>query len=491
MATETMVKPVTEYEVVIGLEIHAELLTDAKVWCGCSTKFGAEPNTQVCPVCMGLPGTLPVLNREAVAYAIKAGLALNCSIAPEARFDRKHYFYPDLPKAYQITQNDHPLCRRGYVEFELGGETRRVGIHHIHLEEEAGKLMHAGDRLMEAEYSLIDYNRAGIPLIEIVTEPDIRSPEEARVFLENLKSILEYTRVSDCRMEQGSLRVDANISLRPKGSTKFGNKAEIKNLNSFRAVQRALEYEVRRQTEILQRGEEVAAETRHWDETKGVTVAMRTKDEEDDYRYSPEPDIPPFEVDPAWVERLRAQLPELPREKQQRFVEQYKLPAYDAGVLTADAKVADFFEACVAAYGKPKIVSNWLMGEFLRLLREDGAEVQDVPLTPEGLAELLTLVDRGVISGSIGKEVFEDMFRTGKSAAAIVKERGLEQISDEGELAAVVDQVIAENEDAAAKVRAGEMKTIGFLVGQVMQKTRGKANPKLVNELLRARLVQE
>lgn len=491
MAAEARTKATTEYEVVIGLEIHAELLTDAKVWCGCSTAFGAAPNTQVCPVCLGLPGSLPVLNRQAVAYAIKAGLALNCSIAPTARFDRKHYFYPDLPKAYQVTQDDVPLCGRGYVEFELNGETRRVGIHHIHLEEEAGKSMHAGDRLMDAEFSLIDYNRGGIPLIEIVTEPDIRSPEEARVFLESLKSILEYTQVSDCKMEQGSLRCDANISLRPKGSEQFGNKAEIKNLNSFRAVQRALEYEVRRQTELLERGEPVAAETRHWDEAKGVTVMMRTKDEEDDYRYMPEPDIPPLEIDPAWVDELRAELPELPRAKQRRFVEQYELPEYDAGVLTADAKVADFYEACVAAYGRPKVVSNWIMGEFLRLLREDGVEVTDVPLTPAGLAELLGLVDKGVISGSIAKEVFEEMFRSGKQAGAIVKERGLEQISDEGQLAAIVDQVIAEHQDAADNVRAGEMKAIGFLVGQVMQKTKGKANPKLVNELLRARLVPQ
>ncbi|MFO7266319.1 MAG: Asp-tRNA(Asn)/Glu-tRNA(Gln) amidotransferase subunit GatB [Limnochordales bacterium] len=491
MSVEAAVKPTTEYEVIIGLEIHAELLTDAKVFCGCSTKFGAEPNTQICPVCLGLPGTLPVLNRKAVEYAIKAGLALNCEIAPMARFDRKHYFYPDLPKAYQITQYAEPLCRHGYVEFELNGETRRVRIRHIHLEEEAGKLQHAGDRLMEAEYSLVDYNRGGIPLIEIVTEPDIRSPEEARVFLETLRSILRYAGVSDCKMEEGSLRCDANISLRPKGSTTFGNKAEVKNLNSFRAVQRALEYEVRRQAELLDRGEQPAAETRHWDEARGVTVAMRSKGEEDDYLYMPEPDIPWLKVDREWVERLRAELPELPRAKMQRFMTQYGLPAYDSGVLTAEPAIADFFEACVAVYNKPKTVSNWIMVEFLRLLREDGREVSEVALTPQGLAELLGLIDKGVISGTIAKEVFEEMFRTGKSAAAIVRERGLEQISDEAQLAAVVDEVIAENEDAAAKVRAGEMKTLGFLVGQVMKKTQGKANPKLVNELLRARLVKE
>lgn len=481
------VKTNTEYEIVIGLEIHAELLTKSKAFCSCSTAFGAEPNTQVCPVCLGLPGAMPALNEEAVKLAVIAGLALNCDIAPVSRFDRKHYFYPDSPKAYQTTQNDLPICANGYVEFDYKGETRRVGLERIHMEEEAGKSIHAGASLLDSEYSLIDYNRCGIPLIEIVTKPDIRSPEEARLFLEQLKAILEYAGVSDVKMEEGSLRCDANLSLRPKGATEYGAKAEVKNMNSFRAVQRALEYEAQRQQEVLERGERVVEETRHWDESRGVTRSMRA--EEADYRFMPEPDLPPVEADAQFIAALREQLPELPRAKQQRFMKQYDLPQYDAEVLTATEPLADLYEACVAQFDKPKTVSNWIMGEFLRLLKEDELEVTEVDFSPAALAELLRLVDAGTISGNVGKEVFEEMFRTGKSAAVIVQERGLEQISDTDALAAIVDEVIAEHEDAAANVRAGEMKAIGFLVGQVMAKTKGQANPQLVNQLLRARLV--
>lgn len=477
----------TKYEIVIGLEIHAELLTKSKAFCTCGTAFGEAPNTQTCPVCLGLPGSLPVLNEDAVKLAALAGLALNCDIASVSRFDRKHYFYPDLPKAYQTTQNDVPIASNGYVEFDFEGETRRVGLERVHMEEEAGKSIHAGTSLLDAEYSLIDYNRCGIPLIEIVTKPDIRSPEEARVFLEQLKAILEYTGVSDVKMEEGSLRCDANLSLRPVGSTEYGAKAEVKNMNSFRAVQRALEYEAKRQAEVLDRGEQVVEETRHWDEARGATRSMRA--EEADYRFLPDPDIPPIIADEAFVAALREQLPELPRAKQQRFVQDYDLPQYDAEVLTATQELADYYEACVKAYDKPKIVSNWIMGEFSRLLNDDELEVADVDLKPEALAELLRLVEAGTISGNVGKDVFEEMFRTGKSAGDIVKEKGLEQISDTAELEAMVDEVIAANEDAAANVRAGEMKAIGFLVGQVMAKTRGKANPQLVNKLLRARLV--
>lgn len=484
MAVETKQK----YEIVIGLEIHAELLTKSKAFCSCSTAFGEAPNTQVCPVCLGLPGSLPVLNEEAVNLAALAGLALNCNIPPVSRFDRKHYFYPDLPKAYQTTQNELPIATDGYVEFDFHGETRRVGLERVHMEEEAGKSIHAGESLLDAEYSLIDYNRCGIPLIEIVTKPDIRSPEEARIFLEELKAILEYAGVSDVKMEEGSLRCDANLSLRPVGSTEYGAKAEVKNLNSFRAVQRALEYEAKRQAELLDRGEKVVEETRHWDESRGKTRSMRA--EEADYRFLPDPDLLPVVADEAFVESIRQRLPELPRQKQQRFVKQYDLPLYDAKVLTDTQALADYYEACVQAYDKPKVVSNWIMGEYLRLLKEDELEVGDVDFKPEALAELLTLVEGGTISTNVGKEVFEEMFRTGKSAKAIVKERGLEQISDTAELEAMVDEVITANPDAAEKVRGGEMKTIGFLVGQVMAKTRGKANPQLVNELLRARLVE-
>ncbi|HEY8497368.1 MAG TPA: Asp-tRNA(Asn)/Glu-tRNA(Gln) amidotransferase subunit GatB [Limnochordales bacterium] len=485
MSVETRV----EYEIVIGLEIHAELSTESKVFCGCGTTFGADPNSLVCPVCLGLPGSLPVLNRKAVEYAIKAGLALNCEIARYSKFDRKQYFYPDLPKAYQISQYDLPLCRKGWVEFEINGEVRRVGINRVHLEEEAGKSVHSGERLLGSEYSLIDYNRGGIPLIEIVTEPDLRSPEEARVFLEQLRQILLFTGVSDVKMEEGSLRCDANISLRPKGSTKFGAKTEVKNLNSFRSVQRALEYEAQRQREVLESGGTLYQETRHWDENRGVTVAMRSKEEAHDYRYFPEPDLVPLVVDDAWIERLRAELPELPRARQARFVEQYGLPRYDAEVLTTSPQLADFFEACVAEYGQAKPVSNWIMGEFLRLLKAEGKAVEQVQVSPKGLADLLRLIDQGVINANVGKEVFEEMFHTGKEPGAIVKERGLEQISDTAALAAVVDQVIAANPDAADNVRSGEMKAIGFLVGQVMKQTGGKANPKVVQALLRERLL--
>ena len=483
------VKTGVEYEVVIGLEIHAELSTDSKVFCGCSTAFGAVPNSQVCPVCLGLPGSLPVLNRTAVEYAIKAGLALNCEIARYSKFDRKQYFYPDLPKAYQISQYDLPLCRNGWVEFEMEGEVRRVRINRVHLEEEAGKSVHSGERLLGSDYSLIDYNRGGIPLIEIVTEPDLRSPEEARVFLEHLRQILFFTGVSDVKMEEGSLRCDANISLRPKGSSKFSAKTEVKNLNSFRSVQRALEYEAERQRDVLDEGGTLHQETRHWDENRGVTVAMRSKEEAHDYRYFPEPDLVPLVVDDAWIERLRAELPELPRAKQARFVEQYGLPRYDAEVLTATPALADFFEACVAEYGQAKPVSNWMMGELLRLLKADGKGVEQVPVAPKAVADLLRLIDQGTINANVGKEVFEEMFRTGKEPGAIVKERGLEQISDEGALASIVDQVIAANPDAAETVRSGEMKAIGFLVGQVMKQTGGKANPKVVQGLLRERLL--
>ncbi|MBO8142843.1 MAG: Asp-tRNA(Asn)/Glu-tRNA(Gln) amidotransferase subunit GatB [Firmicutes bacterium] len=479
-----------EFEIVIGLEIHAELATESKVFCGCATAFGAAPNTLVCPVCLGLPGSLPVVNRRAVEYAVKAGLALNCEIAPFSKFDRKNYFYPDLPKAYQISQYDLPLGRDGWVEFEAGDEIKRVGIARVHLEEEAGKSVHSGERLLGSEYSLIDYNRGGIPLIEIVTKPDLRSPLDARLFLEQLRAILHYIGVSDVKMEEGSLRCDANISLRPAGSDELGAKTEVKNLNSFRSLERALAYEAERQREMLLRGEPVGGDTRHWDETRGVTVAMRTKEEAHDYRYFPDPDLVPVVVDAAWVDRLRKELPELPRARRDRFVAQYGLPRYDAEVLTGSKELADFFEACAARYGKPKAVSNWIMGEFLRLLKAEGKEVKDVSLSPAAVAKLLELIDQGVLSGSAAKEVFEEMFRTGREPQDIVRERGLEQISDEQALLPVVDAVIEANPKAVETVRGGEMKAIGFLVGQVMKQTRGKANPKLVQNLLRQRLLE-
>lgn len=476
----------TEWETVIGLEIHVELSTDAKVWCGCSTAFGEEQNTNVCPVCLGLPGTLPVLNEKALDYTIRTGLALNCEIARYSRFDRKSYYYPDLPKAYQISQNEYPLCRNGYVEFEVDGEVRRCGIRQIHLEEEAGKSVHSGDNIMDSDFTLLDYNRAGVPLIEIVTAPDIRSPREARIFLEHLRTILRYLDVSDCKMQEGSLRCDANVSLRPKGSTEFGTKTEVKNMNSFRAVERALEYEVMRQRDLLENGEKVVQETRHWNEATGTTMSMRGKGTS--YRYLIDPDLPPLHLTDEHIAAIRADLPELPNARRERFISQYGLPAYDAGVLTAQKQTADFYEEVVARFDDAKMVSNWIMGEVLRLQNEAGGEDAPIPITAEAMAELLTLVKKGTIGANVGKEVLEEMYATGKSPAAIVKERGLEQISDADELSRIVGEVIEENPDPVASYLGGKEQAIGFLVGQVMKKTRGKANPKIVNELLREAL---
>ncbi|NNG67383.1 Asp-tRNA(Asn)/Glu-tRNA(Gln) amidotransferase subunit GatB [Caldanaerobacter subterraneus] len=472
-----------KYEAVIGLEVHAELLTDSKIFCGCSTKFGSEPNTQVCPVCLGLPGTLPVLNKKVVEYAVRAGLALNCTIANFSKMDRKNYFYPDLPKAYQISQYDLPLCSNGYIEIEVEGGTKRIGIKRIHIEEDAGKLLHEG-----TDGSLVDYNRAGVPLIEIVSEPDISTPEEAYQYLVKLKSILEYTEVSDCKMQEGSLRVDTNVSVRPVGTTDLGTKIELKNLNSFKAVQKALEYEIKRQIKVLEEGGTIVQETRRWNEAKGITEPMRTKEEAHDYRYFPEPDLVPIIVTEEWKEEIRKTLPEMPDAKRERFITQYGLPEYDAKVITSSKKMADFFEKCASNYHSPKIVSNWLMGEFARLLNDTGKEIDEVPITPDMLIELLKLVDDNVISGSIAKTVFEEMFFTGKNPQIIVEEKGLRQIADEDELRRIVKKVIEENPKSVEDYKKGKEKALGFLVGQVMKETKGKANPQLTNQLLREEL---
>lgn len=472
-----------KYEAVIGLEVHAELLTDSKIFCGCSTKFGSEPNTQVCPVCLGLPGTLPVLNKKVVEYAVRAGLALNCTIANFSKMDRKNYFYPDLPKAYQISQYDLPLCSNGYIEIEVEGGTKRIGIKRIHIEEDAGKLLHEG-----TDGSLVDYNRAGVPLIEIVSEPDISTPEEAYQYLVKLKSILEYTEVSDCKMQEGSLRVDTNVSVRPVGTTDLGTKIELKNLNSFKAVQKALEYEIKRQVKVLEEGGTIVQETRRWNEAKGITEPMRTKEEAHDYRYFPEPDLVPIIVTEEWKEEIRKTLPEMPDAKRERFITQYGLPEYDAKVITSSKKMADFFEKCASNYHSPKTISNWLMGEFARLLNETGKEIDEVPITPDMLIELLKLVDDNVISGSIAKTVFEEMFFTGKNPQIIVEEKGLRQIADEDELRRIVRKVIEENPKSVEDYKKGKEKALGFLVGQVMKETKGKANPQLTNQLLREEL---
>lgn len=477
-----------DLEVVIGLEVHAELATHSKLFCGCSTRFGAPPNTHVCPVCLGMPGTLPVLNAKAVEYAVKAGLALNCQIGERSVFDRKNYFYPDLPKAYQVSQYDRPIARNGYVEIATDQGPRRIGILRVHLEEEAGKSIHSGDSIIGSQGSGIDYNRAGIPLIEIVSRPELRSPEEARLFLEKLRTTLRYIGVSDVRMEEGSLRCDANISLRPRGATQLGTKTEVKNMNSFRAVVRALTFEARRQAEVICRGGRVIQETRAWDEVRQETVSMRSKEEADDYRYFPEPDLVPLVLTPEQIQRWREELPELPDARRARFVTSYGLPEYDAGVLTGSRLVADFFEEVAGRLGDAKLASNWVMGEVLRWARTEGGEVEEIPLSPEALVELLELVRQGTVSSGSAKAVLEEMVQTGRRAGEIVAERGLEQISDPAALEAVVERVLAENPKPVADVRAGQVKAMGFLMGQVMRQTQGKANPQQVRELLEKRL---
>ncbi len=477
-----------EYEVVIGLEVHAQLLTHSKVFCRCSAAFGAESNTQTCPICTGMPGVLPVINREAVSFAIKTALTVGATIQPLNRFARKNYFYPDLPKGYQISQYEQPLATGGKLAIEVNGQTKEIGITRIHMEEDAGKLFH-GENLGDPEASFVDFNRCGVPLLEIVSEPDLRSPEEARLYLQKLRQLLRYLEVCDGNMEEGSFRCDANVSIRPVGSKELGTKAELKNMNSFRHVKHALEYEVARQQEALEAGEAIVQETRLWDPSKSITISMRSKEEAQDYRYFPEPDLVPLVVDEAWLEEVRSTLPELPDAKRARFESVYGLPAYDAGVLTATRALADYYEAAVEAFADdPKMVSNWVMSELLGLLNRDGREITESPVDPGGLAGLLRLMADGTISGKIAKEVFEEMYATGRDAEAIVEERGLEQISDAGELEALVVQVLSENPDAVERYRSGKTQIVGFLVGQVMKATKGQANPKIVNELLLSNL---
>jgi aspartyl-tRNA(Asn)/glutamyl-tRNA(Gln) amidotransferase subunit B len=475
------------YEVVIGLEVHTELKTNTKIFCGCSTKFGADQNTNVCPVCLGLPGVLPVLNSKVVEFAVRTGLALNCQILPFSKFDRKNYYYPDLPKNFQTSQYDLPIAVNGYLDIEVNGETRRIGITRVHMEEDAGKLVHSGT-IAKSDYALVDYNRTGVPLLEIVSEPDIRSADEAKAYLEKLKAILQYVDVSDCKMEEGSLRCDANISLRPVGTIPFGTKAEIKNLNSFKAVQKGLEYEAIRQEEVLEEGGKIIQETRLWDDNKGITASMRSKEQAHDYRYFPEPDLVPIVVDPAWVEEIRKNLPELPDARQQRLMKDYGLSSYDAGVITASRAMAEYFDETVKDGADSKTVANWLMGEVSKHLNAAGQSIEDCPVTPKNLAALISLLGKGTISGSIAKTVFEEMWSSGKDAETIVKEKGLSQISDEGAIVAIVEQVIAANPQSVADYQAGKERAIGFLVGQVMKQTKGRANPELVNKLLRERM---
>ena len=476
------------YETVIGLEVHSELKTKSKIFCGCSTKFGSEQNTNVCPVCLGLPGVLPVVNKRVVEFAIRAGLALNCKIQPFSKFDRKNYYYPDVPKDYQISQYDLPIAVNGYLDIEVDGETKRIGITRVHMEEDAGKLVHSGATITTSDYALVDYNRTGVPLIEIVSEPDIRSPQEARAYLEKLKAILGYIDVSDCKMEEGSLRCDANISLRPQGAKEFGTKSELKNLNSFRSVQRGLEYEEERHTEILEEGGRIVQETRTWDEIKGVTESMRSKEKAHDYRYFPEPDLVPIIVDKEWVEEIKNSLPEMPDARKKRLMDSYGLSAYDAGIITASRAMANFFDEMVAHKADAKTAANWLMGEVSKHLNAQDLTIEACPVSAEKLAGLLALLDKGTISGKIAKTVFEEMWTTGKDAKTVVKEKGLEQISDAGAVEAIVDEILAANPQSVADFKAGKDRALGFLVGQIMKRTKGRANPAMVNKLLRERM---
>ncbi len=476
-----------QYEAVIGLEVHAQLKTKSKIFCFCSTQFGSKPNQNTCPICLGMPGVLPILNREVVAFTIKMGLATNCSIASFCRFARKNYFYPDLPKGYQISQFELPLCQKGNVTINLNENTKKIGITRIHMEEDAGKLIH-GENLGQPDSSYVDFNRTSLPLIEIVSEPDIRSSEEAREYLLKLKATLEYLNICDCNMEEGSLRCDANISLRPEGEEKLGTKTELKNMNSFRNVQRAIEYEIKRQTHILDNDEKVIQQTRLWDTGKNETILMRTKEEAHDYRYFPDPDLVPIVVNDEWIEKIRKDLPELPDEKRKRFVKQYRIPEYDAGVLTSSRPLADYYEQCVEMFPQPKTTSNWIMGDILRALKTDDKEIMDCPVTPKHLTDMLKMIDDKTISSKIAKTVFEEMYSSGIPPVEIVKKKGLVQISDEDSILRIIQDILNKNKAEVEAYQNVKTKLLGFFVGQVMKATQGKANPALVNTLLKKNL---
>ena len=477
-----------DFEPVIGLEVHAQLKTKSKIFCGCSTVFGAPPNTNTCQVCLGMPGVLPVLNKKVVEYTIKMALATHCTITSPNRFARKNYFYPDLPKGYQISQFELPIAEHGWLEVEDGGRTKRIGITRIHMEEDAGKLIHD----VHKPLSYVDLNRTGVPLMEIVSEPDIRSPEEATAYLKKLHAILRYLDICDGNMQEGSFRCDANISLRPVGREKFGIRTELKNMNSFRNVQRALEYEIRRQRDILLDGGEVVQETLLWDADRNVTNSMRGKEEAHDYRYFPDPDLIPVVIDENWIENTRKTLPELPDERRQRFISALGMPEYDAEVLTSSKDLADYFEAALEVYPQAKKLSNWMMTELMRELKgEDSIDIEGCPITPQNLGLLLAMIDKGTISGKIAKAVFMDMLASGKDPETLVKEKNLVQVSDEGELLAIVREIIAANPVQVAEYRAGKTKLMGYFVGQLMQKTKGRANPKLANQLLSQELGKE
>ncbi|UII56358.1 Asp-tRNA(Asn)/Glu-tRNA(Gln) amidotransferase subunit GatB [Cytobacillus spongiae] len=467
-----------KYEPVIGLEVHVELKTDSKIFSNSPNHFGAEPNTNTTVIDLGYPGVLPVINKKVVEFGMKASMALNCQIADVTKFDRKNYFYPDNPKAYQISQFDKPIGEHGWIEIEVDGYKKKIGITRIHLEEDAGKLNH------EKGYSLVDYNRQGTPLIEIVSEPDIRTPNEAYAYLEKLKSIIQYTGVSDCKMEEGSLRCDANVSIRPVGQKEFGTKTELKNLNSFNFVRRGLEYEIKRQEEVLEEGGEIQQETRRYDESTGATLLMRVKEGSDDYRYFPEPDLLDIHIDAEWKERIRQEIPELPDERKKRYMDVLGLPLYDAAVLTVTKEMADFFEETVNSGAEAKQASNWIMGEVSAYLNAEQKELQEVALTPKGLAGMIKLIENGTISSKIAKKVFKELIENGGEAEKIVKEKGLVQISDESELRKFVTEALDQNPQSVEDYKNGKEKAVGFLVGQIMKATKGQANPSVLNKIL-------
>ena len=469
-----------QYETVIGLEVHVELATRTKIFCGCSTAFGGAPNTHTCPVCTGMPGSLPVLNKKVVDYALRVGLAANCKINQLCKFDRKNYFYPDNPQNYQISQLYLPICHDGYVEIDTAAGKKKIGIHEIHMEEDAGKLIH--DEWEDC--SLVDYNRSGVPLIEIVSEPDMRSAEEVIAYLEKLRMMIQYLGASDCKLQEGSMRADVNLSVREVGSEKFGTRTEMKNLNSFKAIGRAIEGERARQIELIEEGKAVVQETRRWDDNKEYSYAMRSKEDAKDYRYFPDPDLPPVHISDEWIDRIVKSMPEFQPEKQARYVEQYGLPQYDAGILTGSKKLSDLFEETTALCGKPKKVANWLMGETMRLLKEKEMEPEDITFAPENLAKLIALADKGTINSTVAKEVFEVVFTENTDPEQYVKEHGLGTVSDEGALRETIEKIVEENPQSVADYQSGKKKAIGFLVGQTMKAMQGKANPGMVNQIL-------
>jgi len=480
-----------EYEPVIGLEVHVELKTASKIFCSCSTTFGSEANTQVCPVCLGLPGVLPTINKRAVEYAVRIGMALDCRISPYSKMDRKNYYYPDLPKAFQISQYDKPICMAGHLDITTSQGSKRIGVTRAHLEEDAGKLIHAGGRegrMEGSEYSLADYNRGGVPLVEIVSEPDIRSAEEAYQYLTTLKNVLLYIDVSDCNMEEGSLRCDANVSVRPKGQAEFGTRTEIKNLNSFKHTKQGIEYEIKRQIALLEKGEKVIQESRLFDPSEGKTRLMRSKEEAHDYRYFPEPDLVPMILDASFLDVVKAQLPELPHAKRARFQKQYGLSDYDAGVLIGDKALADWFEKGAKETPHFKSLANWIMGDMAAQMKEADCALADLKFDPKKLADMVALVEKGTINSKQAKDVFAEMFATGTAPDQIVKSKGMVQVTDPAVIEEAVDKVISAHPDVATEFRNGKEGVIGFLVGKVMQASQGKANPKLVNEILRKKL---